>query len=584
MNIELLAVNKIEELVSGTGLLDPVISRGDREPSWDGFIYAYKNSHKRKSEMFGRAAIQVKGTTTSPRKQNKITYQVRYADINNYRLDGGALYFVVYINPDNTSDREVFFASLLPYKLNDLLKRHDGKDTFALHLEEFPTQSKDIENLVINFVENCQRQSSPTRKNWTLEELTKNFGLEQPQIKYRFTDVYRYKDPMEYLFNHFTEMYVPVDLTQQEYPIGAAKLEMIQTKMDVPVSVNGKQYFSDYMAGRNREGYTISIGGNLLMMIMHENTTSFKFKISGDLPTQISQAEFLLDFFGTGTIDFGDNCFHVNMESLSSEDKSHLCEPKAKNEWNKDLQRTLEILGVEDVLSFKDWKKVDAYYADQLIKGILYHEPVKLPKELNVLSIIKIGNISVGILCERLPSGMCKIENMFNKELNIFMMLDEVNVPTSQYVVIRKKDIIQMSNIDYDVILESVKKYHSTEHYTVVNRFALEMISAYDEIGNKKLLKAVIKLTKWLHTENPDDYYHLLNWYQAVYRQDRRDKRIDHDKLRVIMDEAEDDALKVGAAIVAEEHEKARKWLTEMQNVKREEFLHFPIANLLSKQ
>lgn len=71
-----------------------------------------------------------------------------------------------------------------------------------------------------------------------------------------------------------------------------------------------------------------------------------------------------------------------------------------------------------------------------------------------------------------------------------------------------------MSNIDYDVILESVKKYHSTEHYTAVNRFALEMISAYDETGNKKLLKAVIKLTKWLHTENPDDYYHLLNWYQ----------------------------------------------------------------------
>ena len=172
MNIELLAVNRIEELISGTGLLDPVISRDDREPSWDGFIYAYKNSHKRKSEMFGRAAIQVKGTTTSPRKQNKITYQVRYADINNYRIDGGALYFVVYINPDKTSDWEVYFASLLPYKLNDLLKKHDGKDTFALHLEEFPAQSKDIEDLVINFVENCQRQSSPTRKNWTLEELT----------------------------------------------------------------------------------------------------------------------------------------------------------------------------------------------------------------------------------------------------------------------------------------------------------------------------------------------------------------------------------------------------------------------------
>ena len=246
------------------------------------------------------------------------------------------------------------------------------------------------------------------------------------------------------------------------------------------------------------------------------------------------------------------------------------------------MQRTLEILGVEDVLSFKDWKKVDAYYADQLIKGILYHEPVKLPKELNVLSIIKIGNISVGILCERLSSGMCKIENMFNKELNIFMMLDEVNVPTSQYVVMQKKDIIQMSNIDYDVILESVKKYHSPEHYTVVNRFALEMISAYDETGNKELLKAMIKLTKWLHTENPDDYYLLLNWYQAMYRKDKRDKRIDYNRLCIIMDKADDDALKIGAAIVAGEQEKAKELLAAMQNEKREEFLQFPIANLLS--
>lgn len=582
MNIEKLAVNKLEDLISQTELLDPSINRDDKEPSWDGFIYAYRNKYKRKSEMFGRAPIQIKGTTIDPRKEDKITYQVSYTDANNYRKDGGAIYFVVYIDPDDGNNREVFYATLLPYKLNGLLKKHEGKDTFALHLEEFPSKSKDMEDLVINFVENCQRQSSPTRKNWTLEELTESFNLKQPQIKYHFTDVYKYQDPMEYLFNHFTEMYVPVGITQQEYPIGSAKLEMIQTKMDVPVSVNGKQYFSDYMVGRRQEGYSISIGGDLLLMITHDDTTTFKFKISGDLPTQIWQAEFLINLFETGAIEFGDTSFRVDVDSLSSEDRAHFDELKEKYEWNKDLQRTLEILGVREALSFDNWKKVDAFYADQLIKGILYHEPVKLPEELNVLSLVKIGNVNVGILCERLETGMCRIENMFSKELNIFLMLDKVHAPTSQFVVMKKDNIIQMSNIDYDVIVGSIKKFHNPEHYTITNRFALEMLSAYDETGDKELLKAIIKITKWLHMENPDEYYHLLNWYQAVYRKSKTDKRIDSRRLQYIMDHSEDDSIKVGAAIVAGEHEKARELLAAMPEDERDEFLKFPIANLIS--
>ena len=64
---------------------------------------------------------------------------------------------------------------------------------------------------------------------------------------------------------------------------------------------------------------------------------------------------------------------------------------------------------------------------------------------------------------------------------------------------------------------------------------------------------------------------------QHYTQEHTRDKAV---KLK--MDEAEDDALKVGAAIVAGEHEKAKKWLAGMQNVKREEFLQFPIVNLLS--
>ena len=275
MNKEILAVNTIEDLISQTELLDPAFNRNDKEPSWDGFIYAYKNKNKRKSEMFGRAAVQIKGTTINPRKQNGITYQVNYADINNYRNDGGAIFFVVFIEPDR--QRKIFFASLLPFKLNELLEKHREKKTFALHLEEFPLDIKDIEDLVINFVQNCQRQSSPTRKNWTIEELADIFDLQTLQIKHRFTDVYKHSDPFDYLFNHYTEMYVPVELTQQEYPVGSAKFEMIQTEINEPVSANGKQYYPSYVVGRIQNGYTISIGNGMLVMRISNNRINFKY-------------------------------------------------------------------------------------------------------------------------------------------------------------------------------------------------------------------------------------------------------------------------------------------------------------------
>lgn len=576
MNIEHLATNEIDEAISRTELLDPVINKDDKEPTWDGFIYAYKNKYKRKKEMFGRAPFQVKGTVRNPRKKSVITYTVNYADLNNFRNDGGALYFVVYISPDY--EKEIYYAALLPRNLNELLEKQNGKKTHALSLQAFPKDAKDIEDIVVNFIQNCQLQASPTRKNWSLEELSNTFGLEQIQIKLHFTDVYKHKDPTDYLFNHYTEMYVPVGLTKQEYPIGPSKLESIETTIDAPVIAGGVQYYSSYTAGRNKDGYIISIGEGLLRIINAEDKTTFRFNISGDLPTQIEQAEFLLAMFDSGELKLGETTHYIDIDSLS--EKERIDELRAKHEWNLDLQNTLNILGVKEALKFDGWNKADAFYSTQLIKAVLYHETVELPDKLNPMSIINIRNISVGVLCIKTSSGHYKLENMFGDELQIFMVIDDQQVLTSQYVVLKKNDIRKLSNIDYNIIENSVKQFNSDEHYDVVNLLALEMLLAYDESKNTELLEAIIRITEWLHQSSPKNNAFLLNWYQALLRKNSQDARINKERLRYLI-ENEDDEIKAGAAIIAGDKELAQTILGNLPKDKKDLFMEYPIVNLI---
>ena len=62
-DIESFAVDKIRECLRRCDLLDANnINIGDKEPSWDGFVYLYKNKNHSKCNIEKRLPVQVKGT------------------------------------------------------------------------------------------------------------------------------------------------------------------------------------------------------------------------------------------------------------------------------------------------------------------------------------------------------------------------------------------------------------------------------------------------------------------------------------------------------------------------------------------
>ena len=85
MNIEKAATSKIDEVISGTDYLDSYINNGDKEPIWDGFIYAYLKKDKTNKSLIGRAALQVKGKREENLSNDNITYPIRTCDLGYYK-------------------------------------------------------------------------------------------------------------------------------------------------------------------------------------------------------------------------------------------------------------------------------------------------------------------------------------------------------------------------------------------------------------------------------------------------------------------------------------------------------------------
>ena len=94
MDIERLAVCAVIDVIARTDYLSPFVNSGDKEPSWDGHIYAYSHFSKSKKYSKGRAPVQVKGTLRKKFSKEKFCYRVEIADLRSYRREGGSINFL----------------------------------------------------------------------------------------------------------------------------------------------------------------------------------------------------------------------------------------------------------------------------------------------------------------------------------------------------------------------------------------------------------------------------------------------------------------------------------------------------------
>ncbi len=168
MDTEALAVAAVKAAIAKTDYL--VDYSKDKEPIWDGSIYAYSSKKKRNVDWVGKAPVQVKGKNIDTLDVIEIKYDIEVVDLKNYKKDGGLIFFVVGI--DSNGDTKIFYK-----KAYDQTKQSEYLEE-ATRLAEWLKNANCLEGLsTINYLQCIARQSELSSEQETeLMELLEKYS------------------------------------------------------------------------------------------------------------------------------------------------------------------------------------------------------------------------------------------------------------------------------------------------------------------------------------------------------------------------------------------------------------------------
>ena len=106
-----------------------------------GWEYLYPWKCKTYKEEYKRIPTQVKGRAVTVKLvKESIKYGVSYDDLNAYMMDGGTIFFVVYIDKEKGDVLQIYYTVLLPIRIKEIFKQK--KDTYYVSLKKFPADNK----------------------------------------------------------------------------------------------------------------------------------------------------------------------------------------------------------------------------------------------------------------------------------------------------------------------------------------------------------------------------------------------------------------------------------------------------------
>ena len=123
--IETLGVSYLSTFIDKHELLQSYFDRNDKTPVWDGEIHVLKSSSEKKDEILGKVPVQIK--TTRQKKDVLKSFPLDARDLELYKSNGGVVLFVVWLS-ENNDLREIYYKSLPPFSIKDLLKKSKLKN------------------------------------------------------------------------------------------------------------------------------------------------------------------------------------------------------------------------------------------------------------------------------------------------------------------------------------------------------------------------------------------------------------------------------------------------------------------------
>lgn len=520
--IENRAVDVLRNVIDNHYTMDHQFNAMDKEMSWDGYIWIYKDSDKKsqKTKYDDKVPVQIKGHIDEKEvyiNKKIISYSVSLEDLEVYSMARGLIYFQIFMSQDNRK-KAIFYTSLFPVKIKYYLKKAREKGN-----------KKNI-NIVFTRLEPKPENMYSITKQFSNESRKQGFGcgqLEQNAIKE--VDMYKVKEISASVVGATSEydflqrlgagdacFYANIDGTPFQIPIEwhEGGLYCISKKIDAEIWMGGTKYYDSYNAYIDSKGNeTISPSENVKIDLL---TCKFIFDPKSGIKTLRNDAEFLLSVNKNSKINIGKHVFCYK-------------DPQMPQCLYDNLQFYIETDEIFTKL------------------GIEYENPVsvmseEMRKSLAKLIILQSGkknelfsekvhtyNLMVGdkyaplIIIRNDEGGKNEIRNaIYDSEYQMFVSDEKDNhyiVPKFSYISgkmarnLYKYDFSAIEKEIFSTVINAGTK-------NVLNMAGLNLIHAYDGNieQNQQLLDMAGRLFEELSRLFVGELLYVLNWMQVKKR------------------------------------------------------------------
>lgn len=585
MDIEKLATSAIEDVIAKTDYITPYVNSGDKEPCWDGYLYAYTDTSKKNDFFIGKVPIQVKGQKCNNFAETEHRYLVRVTDLINFRIEGGTIYFVVQIN--NNGDKKIFYNALLPFELNKMISEAGKKNKITVKMYEFPTNKNEITNIIINFVRDKESQVLLRNgKNISLEELGEQIGLDKCSFTFSYTGLgYDTKEPYKYLFDHDVYLYAECKEINLKVPIEHMwRAEICKTELDGEVRVGNTIYYNGYGVVHKPYGDELHIGKSINFLIKNDGTAKVQYKLSGNLDERIVAEEMLIELIKEK--EFFVNNVRLEINPLEDELKTfELKKSEAHLLYLKTVKEILDSLGVKEPLECSNLTEKDEEYIEMLIRSQKNSEKVGFSNlHIPPIAYIQIGNLKIMLYFNEQDDGKYIIENYCACTIEVVGEYTDGNrFLTSKYTLLMAEDFATASNLDFDIIVNELIQTNNPGHISRTTLTLLEMLKAYDNTKDSMLLESAIRLADWLKQVDETDVS-LINLLQCHYRKREMNEEEENMLEDIIARNREDRQVCVAAHILLGNSKRARSIIATWADEQKKVFEKYPIYSMIKDQ
>lgn len=543
--------------------------------------------YKKNEDLIGRVPVQVKGHRSENVENDKIKFGVDLESIKKFFIDGGVVFFVVYITHNS---EKAYYNSLLPLDLARLIKKYDQQKTVKIEFKSIPTEEKEMADIFLDFIRNKKKQLGTLVSDFLYIEDIEDIKNEIKKLKFGYSTVEpKSSIPFKELTTRDIYVYLEPKGIGNPIPIDKISEAIVSIQHKLEISVKRKVYYKDsYVQWKNgipsiRCGRGIRISIPYLDIDKTEYINfSLKIDFRGTVNERIRDLCFIRDMLENK--EFAVNNSIISFKNFNFEGEFDLYERINRL---KLLKQRLKYYGVKTDLNLDEVTEEDSIK----LSFIMEKNPSIKKYNLNIdisksgLFKMRIANILVILMIEVDEQDKCyKLKDFFtNSWETTYLLNKDRHIPISQFLILDKEGLLA-DNIDSKIIIKDIKKYHNFKNKNIeyVNKFLLQAIKAYDENNaqQKQLRYLIENLSEWLYEQLKEDYV-FLNLAQVRYRL-RKLTKLDMDKLISIRNKHHDNIeMLVGVSILLDEKVQARHLLSKMGKEQKELFKQYPIYNLL---